>query len=354
VFRFSTVYEDVTTINTNDGKNSIVFSSTYGFGPNTLATTTYQHNCFNITEKDVIFNANFSWTYDVNPVVPPNLSSPFNFTLVATHELGHGLGLDHQSSTVATMNDVYPNGGTVGNSNAIQPLADDVLGDRVGYGTCCTANDVYASAYRSINATQTDLIPAPAVVSAGQSATFQATIGNRGTGTVNPLRVEYYLSTDRFIDRNDTFLGAATFSLGSGFAGTHSATVTIPSNQPTGSYYFGWIVDPLASIAEVDESNNAVALGTSTFVAASACGEASCVPVQGTYISHFTGSGCTGTESYYLPYDGYGYSCRTWNGTGQCGTIQRTVTNRSYRYNGTCFDAWPSGNTLSEFVTIYR
>jgi hypothetical protein len=67
-----------------------------------------------------------------------------------------------------------------------------------------------------------------------------------------------------------------------------------------------------------------------------------------------TGSGCTGTESYYLPYDGYVYQCRTWNDTGQCGTIHRTVTNRSYRYNGTCYDAWLSGNTLSDFVTVYR
>lgn len=91
--------------------------------------------------------------------------------------------------------------------------------------------------------------------------------------------------------------------------------------------------------------------GTAT---AGGCGEASCVPVQGTYISHFTGTGCTGTESYYLPYDGYGYSCRTWNGTGQCGTIRRTVTNRSYRYMGTCHEGWPSGNTLSDFVTVYR
>jgi hypothetical protein len=92
------------------------------------------------------------------------------------------------------------------------------------------------------------------------------------------------------------------------------------------------------------------AFGAST----SACGEASCVPAQGAYISHFTGAGCTGTESYYLPYDSYAYTCRTWDGGGQCGTIQRTVTNRSYRYNGTCYDAWPSGNTLSEFVTVYR
>jgi DUF3103 family protein len=88
--------------------------------------------------------------------------------------------------------------------------------------------------------------------------------------------------------------------------------------------------------------------------APSVCGEASCVAPQGTYISHFTGSGCTGTESYYLPYDGWAYQCRPWNGTGLCGTIHRTVTNRSYRYNGVCYDAWPSGNTLTDFVTVYR
>ena len=87
---------------------------------------------------------------------------------------------------------------------------------------------------------------------------------------------------------------------------------------------------------------------------AQTCGEASCVPPQGAYISHFTGPGCTGTESYYLPYDGYAYNCRPWDGGGQCGTIQRTVTNISYRYNGNCYDAWPSGNTLSQFVTVYR
>jgi len=85
------------------------------------------------------------------------------------------------------------------------------------------------------------------------------------------------------------------------------------------------------------------------------CGEASCNRAQAAYISHFTGSGCTGVESYYLPYDSYGYQCRSWNGGGECGTTQNTVTNRSYRdSSGTCHDAWPSGNTLSQFVTVYR
>ena len=75
---------------------------------------------------------------------------------------------------------------------------------------------------------------------------------------------------------------------------------------------------------------------------------------QDAYVSHFTGPGCTGTELYYLPYDGYAYSCRTWDGTGSCSGTTSTQTAYSYRYGNACFDAWPSGNTLSEFVTVCR
>ena len=85
------------------------------------------------------------------------------------------------------------------------------------------------------------------------------------------------------------------------------------------------------------------------------CGEASCVPVQAAYISHFTGADCTGTESYYTPYFNSDGVRRSWNGTGMAGTTLRTVTNRSYKNSsGTCSNAWPNGNTLSGFVTIYR
>jgi hypothetical protein len=93
----------------------------------------------------------------------------------------------------------------------------------------------------------------------------------------------------------------------------------------------------------------------SDFVTIYRCGEASCTPVQAAYISHYTGAGCTGTESYYTPYFGYDGIRRSWDGLGMAGTILRTVTNRSYRSSdGVCHDAWPSGNTLSDFVTIYR
>lgn len=85
------------------------------------------------------------------------------------------------------------------------------------------------------------------------------------------------------------------------------------------------------------------------------CGEDLCVENQGMYVSHYTDLGCQGTESYYLPYDNFGYLCRSWDAGGECGTIHHTVTNRSARINGgPCEDLWPSGNTLDDFVTIYR
>jgi hypothetical protein len=108
-------------------------------------------------------------------------------------------------------------------------------------------------------------------------------------------------------------------------------------------------------IALVNSGQVTQTLSTSlTRGACTGCGESGCVPAQGAYISHFTEPGCKGIESYYLPYDGYGYQCRTWDGNGRCGTIHRTMTNKSYRYNGQCYDAWSSGNTLNDFVTVYR
>lgn len=132
---------------------------------------------------------------------------------------------------------------------------------------------------------------------------------------------------------------------GNGQCGTIHRTVTNVSYKYNGSCYNAWPSgNTLSDFVTVYRGG-----GTS-----SGCGEASCLPAQAAYISHFTGAGCTGTESYYLPYDGYAYSCRTWDGNGQCGTIHRTVTNVSYKYNGACYDAWPGGNTLSDFVTVYR
>jgi MYXO-CTERM domain-containing protein len=89
--------------------------------------------------------------------------------------------------------------------------------------------------------------------------------------------------------------------------------------------------------------------------AAPLCGETTCQAVTAAYISHFTGPGCTGIESYYTPYFSGDGIPRSWDGHGVAGTTLRTVTNKSYKDDtGACSDAWPSGNTLTDFITIYR
>jgi subtilase family serine protease len=104
-------------------------------------------------------------------------------------------------------------------------------------------------------------------------------------------------------------------------------------------------------------------LGTpnaSAMAAAGACGEPSCVASQGQYVSHYTGPNCTGTESYYTPYftggtTGVPGNCQPAGSAGKvCGTQLHTVTNVSaITQGGTCSNLWPSGNTLSGFVTVY-
>jgi pimeloyl-ACP methyl ester carboxylesterase len=85
------------------------------------------------------------------------------------------------------------------------------------------------------------------------------------------------------------------------------------------------------------------------------CGEALCTPVTAAYISHFTGIDCTGEEYYYTPYFFYDGVRRSWDGQGLAGTTLRTVTNRSWRgADGQCHNDWRDGNTLSDFVRIYR
>lgn len=78
-------------------------------------------------------------------------------------------------------------------------------------------------------------------------------------------------------------------------------------------------------------------------------------PVQGAYISHFTDANCAGQESYYTPYFGFDGIRRSWDGLGSVGSILNTATNKSWKgTDGLCHTDWPSGNTLSGFVRIYR
>jgi archaellum component FlaF (FlaF/FlaG flagellin family) len=272
-------------------------------------------------------------------------------------------------------------------AQSVSAVFDVVVAPGCGEASCVPVQGMYVSHYSGPGCTGTESYYLPyedytyacrTWDGAGQCGTIQHTVtnysaringgpcqnlwpsGNTLTNFVTVYRgggapVSYALSVSRAGTGSGTVTSSpAGISCGAACSASFSSgtAVSLSAAAAAGSTFAGWSGGGCSGTGGCTVTLSAAQSVTASFNAnpAGGCGEGSCVPVQGTYVSHFTGPGCTGTESYYLPYDGYAYSCRTWNGTGQCGTTHRTVTNTSYRYNGgPCQDAWPGGNTLSDF-----
>ena len=98
----------------------------------------------------------------------------------------------------------------------------------------------------------------------GTSVTVFSGVRNGGNQAVNDVAVNFYLSTDTTITTADSFLCSRTIST-LPIGGTNSASVTCSvTDQPSGTYYVGMIVDPDNTIVESNEANNTLAT-TTTF-----------------------------------------------------------------------------------------
>ncbi|HEX7153621.1 MAG TPA: PKD domain-containing protein [Thermoanaerobaculia bacterium] len=257
---------DVST-NTSDGKNSILMPSNWSDGGALAVTYTRRPFCFFFStgshwqEADMLFNPNKTWDTSTNPPAP--VDAPFNSTIVATHEHGHGLGLLHENDTFALMNEYYPGGGVVGTAYQVQPHADDVAGARNLYkpSTPYTVRDVAATPYRhsTSDGRASEPIPAPSAFYRGQTISFQFTVENRGNITEN-VPVYFYASATRQVTTSSRLLGTAQLSIPAGVSATPTLSVPIPTNGPWDYQYLGWIIDPLNSIPEIDEGNNGATL----------------------------------------------------------------------------------------------
>ncbi len=110
----------------NDGRNTVAFRSDdcgFFFGRSTLAIT-YSQFSFDgtLSETDIVFNGNLDWDIYSGP-----LRREDEFVRVATHELGHALGLAHEDSGVPSIMT-----STVGDLE--YPQKDDIAGVTRLYG----------------------------------------------------------------------------------------------------------------------------------------------------------------------------------------------------------------------------
>ena len=108
------------------------------------------------------------------------------------------------------------------------------------------------------------LIALPLVTKPGGTLSVFDTVSNLGLGTAKASTTRYYLSTDTVRSAEDILLlgNRAVSSLEPGASLGGSATVTIPTNVPLGSYRVLACIDDTKVIAELDEANNCLAGNT--------------------------------------------------------------------------------------------
>jgi hypothetical protein len=247
-----------------NGVNEVVFDSV---SSGALAVTRKRYHCywalgwrFGLDETDIIFNSALTWNpglFDYG-----RLGAPYSIEGVALHELGHALGLIHEDRWLDTMNTYYPNGGPFGSNRQWDPFGDDRLGTRALYPDSTTEVDVAAAALRPSSVGDSDLILSPPSATRGVPFRIQFTFSNLSTSR-QTFDVGFYLSTNQTITTADTWLSTNSGAWGDpGFTGTFYKTVTIPSWIAPGTYYLGFIVDPLNTKGENNESNNSQRMPT--------------------------------------------------------------------------------------------
>jgi hypothetical protein len=247
------------THSSSNGVNEIYLSGTEV--GSALAVTSFRYYCYwffgtqtGASEADIAFNSNYAW--NTGALSYASLGSPYNFELVAAHELGHAMGLQHEDRWMATMNSYYPNSGTLGYYKEVDPLGDDRVGARILYPDGSGEYDVAGSAFKRTGTGTSDLVSSPTWAYRGSTVSLEFTFSNQGTD-FRGFDIGFYLSTNDYISTFDRWLGTNYgASAGSGGMGTFTRTLTIPSDIAPGTYYLGFLMDPTNAFGENNENNN--------------------------------------------------------------------------------------------------
>lgn len=220
--------------------------------------------CGALTDADVLMSAAIlnadAWSLDRPEYI--NDAPTVFYTAVASHEIGHSLGMHHNFHNISIMN-YYQD-------FAQQYLARaDVLEARSHFpGRVIQLTDLAAYPFRydqnqqpqtpndgSVETSRGEAAisianAAPIVVPEGPIQIKEWTIENLGTSSVSNARMRFYLSTDRTITSSDYYLGGLVFgtlntwsdsSIACGSV-NNDCTFTVPASIPLGNYYLGGLI----------------------------------------------------------------------------------------------------------------
>jgi len=104
--------------------------------------------------------------------------------------------------------------------------------------------------------TEVSVDPEQAYASPGK-LTFTMELKNLGKAQAKGFNAGFYLSEDRSITTNDTYIGYGVIDLEPGESRSGPVPCNLPADLTPGLYYIGVIADPLEDVAESDETNNA-------------------------------------------------------------------------------------------------
>ncbi len=262
-----------------DGINNTAAVAASSLDPGTLGVTYLVNQGAQWVDMDMAFADvpdGIGWNFETNPgCIGPNdpQVNGYNFLLVATHELGHALGLGHDPVGneapgspwfIATMNPAYPAGGAVGANNIVELWTDDRNGLRYLYPPSGPSQppvrDLANAGYTPSTAIGVAIPVGFGPSSVPPGGTITADAGLQNFGTTSELFVDhgFYLSTDEVIDAGDFFLGAIEWDIPIGEAFAYAVDIDMPDDLAAGPYFLLSRVDDADEVTEAFEDNNDV------------------------------------------------------------------------------------------------
>ncbi|BAY13815.1 CARDB domain-containing protein [Calothrix sp. NIES-2098] len=195
--------------------------------------------------------------FDSGETWKTNPSEGIDLLYVAVHEIGHALGLGHDSSTNAIMNPYY--GARYSGLGTSFLYQDDINGIR----------DIYGAGVGSVTslssvASKPDLIiqnvSAPTSATIGSALQLNYQVKNQGNANAGSSYSKFYLSKDATLSSDDALLNSdSVTSIVAGGVSSESVILTIASGTAAGNYYLLSQADGYGYVAESNETNNIVA-----------------------------------------------------------------------------------------------